>query len=75
MRDLVYTHLSYYVKRDHTKDICEGPMYMSGSGGRTASHNTVFATLAKMDAVRTRRKYPQRYVTQSFRGGVWRDYV
>ncbi|WP_045576840.1 hypothetical protein [Desulfosporosinus sp. I2] len=35
---------------------------MRGSEGRTASYNTVFATLAMMDAVGTRRKYPQRYL-------------
>jgi hypothetical protein len=29
--------------------------------GLTASYNTVFATLAKMNVVETRRKYPERY--------------
>jgi hypothetical protein len=35
-------------------------MKVRGSGGRTALYNTVFATLAKIEAVGTRRKYPGR---------------
>jgi hypothetical protein len=40
---------------------------MRGSGGRTASYNTVFATLAKMQAVGTRRKYRVIRHVRSFR--------
>ncbi len=42
---------------------------MFGFGGRTASCNTVFATLAKMEAIGTRRKYLEHY-TKPYAGAA-----